>query len=52
MAALEPIRARYLELLDDRGELARLLALGSGKAREVAGATMDRVHTAIGLLPQ
>jgi tryptophanyl-tRNA synthetase len=52
VAALEPIRARYLELLDDRGELARLLALGSGKAREVAGATMDRVHTAIGLLPQ
>ena len=52
VAALEPIRTRYLELLDDRGELARLLAVGSGKARQVASATMDRVHAAIGLLPQ
>jgi tryptophanyl-tRNA synthetase len=51
LAELDPIRTRYRELLDDRGELARLLAVGAGKAREVASATLDRASTAIGLLP-
>jgi tryptophanyl-tRNA synthetase len=50
-AELAPVRARYLELLDDRAELARLLSIGSAKAREVAAATRDRAWTAIGLLP-
>ena len=51
VATLEPIRTRYLELLDDRGELARLLRLGADKAREVATATLDRAQRAIGMLP-
>ena len=51
VAALEPIRLRYLELMEDRGELARLLRVGSGKARTVASATLDRAHRAIGMLP-
>jgi tryptophanyl-tRNA synthetase len=51
LAELDPIRTRYRELLDDRGEFARLLAVGAGKAREVASATLDRASTAIGLLP-
>ena len=51
VAALDPIRTRYEELLDDRGELARLLGTGAEKAREVAGATLARVHDAIGMLP-
>ena len=51
MATLEPIRTRYLELLDDRGELARLLRVGADKAREVATATLDRAQRAIGMLP-
>jgi len=51
VAELEPIRLRYLELMEDRGELARLLRVGSEKARVVASATLDRAHRAIGMLP-
>ncbi len=51
VAALEPIRLRYEELMADRGELARLLKIGADKAREVASTTLDRVHSAIGMLP-
>jgi len=51
VAVLEPVRTRYHELMQDRGELARLLRLGAGKAREVAGATLERTQQAIGLLP-
>jgi tryptophanyl-tRNA synthetase len=51
LAVLDPIRARYLELLDDPGELARLLRVGADKAREVASATLARAHANIGLLP-
>ncbi len=51
VATLEPIRARYLELIDDRGELTRLLRVGADKAREVASATLDRAQRAIGMLP-
>ncbi|MEL6892039.1 MAG: tryptophan--tRNA ligase [Actinomycetota bacterium] len=51
VAALEPIRARYEELMTDRGELARLLHVGAEKARSVAADTLDRVHRAIGMLP-
>ncbi len=48
---LAPFQARYLELMKDPGELARLLRIGSAKAQEVASKTLDRVHAAIGLLP-
>ena len=51
LAVLDPIRVRYNELMDDRGELARLLRVGADKAREVAAATLDRAHRAIGMLP-
>jgi len=51
LAVLDPIRTRYFELLDDRGELARLLRVGADKAREVASATLERAHTNIGMLP-
>ena len=46
------IQARYRELIADRGELARLLRVGSEKAGTVAAATLARVHTALGLLPK
>src|SRR5690606_5244940 len=36
VALLEPIQARYRELITDKAELARLLQIGSGKARDVA----------------
>jgi len=51
VAALDPIRVRYHELMDDPGELARLLRVGADKAREVASTTLDRAHRNIGLLP-
>jgi tryptophanyl-tRNA synthetase len=51
VAMLEPIQARYRELIDDRAELTRLLQIGSGKAREVADATLRRAYDAIGLVP-
>ena len=51
VALLEPIQARYHELLDDRGELANLLRRGAHKAREVASATLERAYSAIGFLP-
>ena len=51
VATLDPIRTRYFELMEDRGELSRLLRVGADKAREVASATLDRVHSAIGMLP-
>lgn len=50
VSVLDPIRTRYEELLDDRGELSRLMHVGASKAREVAGATLTRVHEAIGML--
>jgi tryptophanyl-tRNA synthetase len=51
VALLAPIQARYQELIDDKGELARLLQVGSDKARAVAGKTLVRAYDAIGLLP-
>ena len=50
IAALEPIRERYQELMGDRGELARLLALGATRASKVAGATMADVRDRVGLV--
>ncbi|OYO10315.1 tryptophan--tRNA ligase [Enemella evansiae] len=47
---LGPIRARTMELLDDRAELERLLDRGAEKAREVAAATLTDVYDKIGLL--
>ncbi len=51
VAMLEPIQARYHELIGDRGELTRLLQIGSGRARTVASATLQRAYDAIGLVP-
>jgi len=51
LAVLDPIRARYEELMADPGELARLLHVGADKARVVASATLERAHANIGLLP-
>ncbi len=51
LAVLDPIRTRYQELMNDPGELARLLRVGADKAREVASVTLERAQTNIGLLP-
>ena len=51
-AMLAPIQSRYLELRSDPAELSRLLRIGANRAREVATATLDRTHRAIGLAPR
>ena len=51
LAVLDPIRERYNELMEDRGELARLLKIGAERARGVATATLERAYTNIGMLP-
>ena len=48
---LRPIQARYRELTSDHGELAALLRDGARRAREVAGATLERAYRHIGLVP-
>ncbi|NKB41636.1 MAG: tryptophan--tRNA ligase [Ilumatobacter sp.] len=52
LATLDPIRLRYQELMDDRGELARLLRVGAEKARAVASVTLGRAHSNIGIVPR
>jgi len=52
ISVVEPVRARYGELMADRGELARLLRIGNDRARTVAAATLARVHSAVGLMPR
>ncbi len=47
---LTPIRARTLELMDDRAELERILNDGAERARAVAHATTASVYDKIGML--
>ncbi len=47
---LAPIQARFHELEADPGETMRLLAIGAGKAKERAAATLARARGALGLL--
>jgi len=47
-----PIRARALELLDDRAELDRILAGNADRAAEIADATLARVYDRVGFLPR
>lgn len=41
-------RERFQRLLDDKAELDRSLAVGAGKAREVAATTLQRIRTRSG----
>ncbi|SDZ40410.1 tryptophan--tRNA ligase [Herbiconiux ginsengi] len=47
-----PIRERTLELLDDPGELDRILGVNADRANEVAEATLASVYDRVGLLPR
>jgi tryptophanyl-tRNA synthetase len=51
IALLQPIQARYAELVQDRDAITSILHTGAAKARSVASATITRVHDAVGLLP-
>jgi tryptophanyl-tRNA synthetase len=46
---LEPIQARFAELLADPTGLAELLAKGADRARVTAAASLDRAQRAVGL---
>jgi len=46
--ALEPIQARYRELMGDPTELDQVLSTGREKAETVANATLERVREALG----
>jgi tryptophanyl-tRNA synthetase len=47
-----PIRARVLELLDDRAELDRILAGNADRAAGIADATLARAYDRVGFLPR
>ncbi|WP_295804344.1 tryptophan--tRNA ligase [uncultured Corynebacterium sp.] len=46
-----PLKARYDELMEDRGELERILAAGAARATEIASPLVDKVYEAVGFLP-
>jgi tryptophanyl-tRNA synthetase len=50
VALLEPIQTRYAELRGDPGELARLLAVGAGKARQASAPTLERMYEVMGFV--
>jgi len=48
---LTPVRERTLAYLDNPAQLDEVLAEGARRARERAGATLERVYEAVGFLP-
>ncbi len=51
LAFAEPFAARVRELLDDPGELARVMADGAARAREVAAPVLATAYQRVGLVP-
>lgn len=49
---LKPIQARYRELREDHQGLQTILQTGATAAAKRANKTLDRVHDAIGLIPE
>lgn len=49
--ALEPIQAKYQEIMDNKDYLNSVLKDGATKAAEVANTTLSRVKNALGYLP-
>ena len=50
-ALATPYRERTLQLMDERTELAQILAAGAERARDVAGKMVTEVYAKVGLLP-
>jgi tryptophanyl-tRNA synthetase len=48
---LRPVRERYHELMNDPGEIERILAAGANRARERAAVKVELVKDRMGLLP-
>jgi tryptophanyl-tRNA synthetase len=51
LATVRPIQRRVAEILDDRAELDRVLAIGAERAEAVAAATLARAYGRVGFLP-
>lgn len=47
---LRPVQQRYADLVDDPAATTQILSTGAAKAREIASATLERAHRAVGLL--
>ena len=52
VAFLDPIQARYREIIGDQAELARVLERGAQKAQAVAAKTLADVYERVGFLPR
>jgi tryptophanyl-tRNA synthetase len=52
ISALQPIQAKYKEIVEDSGYLDQVLRDGQQKAEVVANATLARVKNALGFLPR
>lgn len=50
VAEIEPIRTRYLELLEDKAELKRLYTKGADEARVLARETLDDIRSKTGFV--
>jgi tryptophanyl-tRNA synthetase len=50
VALLEPIQARHADVVDDPGEVERILAAGADKAREVSAPKLARAKDLVGFL--
>lgn len=51
IAALEPIQARYQEIMSEKSYLAQVLRDGQSEAEKVAQDTLNQVRTAMGFCP-
>ena len=52
ISALAPIQAHYRDLMQDKGELERVLSQGHSRASTAAEETIRRLRGALGLLPK
>jgi tryptophanyl-tRNA synthetase len=52
VACLEPVQAKYRAVRDDRAGLQSILREGARKAAARADATLQRVHDALGFIPE
>ncbi len=52
IAALEPIQAKYTEIMANKGYLAQVLKQGQAEAELVANETLNQVRTAMGFCPK
>ena len=52
VSMLQPIQAKYADLITDPAQLGEMLSVGSLRAETIAQKTLQRVHQAIGMTPK